>query len=161
MTFKVGDHMRPCSTQLGMIFRTHRLEIGFSLKRLALDLNVSREWLSAIERGDAGGSRSLAFLLRYAARIEMDPSAILMLDLKPKRKPTKLKNRVPGTLGKFLTLRRQELDLSQKETAKRAGISTGLISGAECGTYPHRIRPEILARLAKALKCEIPAELML
>jgi DNA-binding XRE family transcriptional regulator len=95
-----------------------------------------------------------------------------LLLAKPPRKPYTRhgphkphKNRMSGigpeqatTLGEFVTARRLELKLTQKEFAQQGGISRPKLSKIERDRYhPGR---KMLAKISTVLKCEIPEVLL-
>jgi HTH-type transcriptional regulator/antitoxin HipB len=60
-------------------------------------------------------------------------------------------------LGDLLRRRREELELSQREVAERAGVSHSAIARVEAGS--RRITLNTLLRIARALRTELIVQL--
>lgn len=143
------------SSSLGRLIRTQRTELGLSIRGLAKRLDVSIQYVNQIEFGLSSLNRNDKMIERLATILKLD-----VAKLKEVRSKRRLKKSMtdPNTLGGFLTARRLELDLSQRELAERAGTGTKIVSAIETG----RKKPDqaLLSRLAKALECEVPLELI-
>ena len=133
---------------LGKHIRARRTELLFSQSNLAEKLGVSKAYVSLIELGAQYLSTSDHMIERLAEILKLDVATLK--SLRPKRK-TNQKIR-QSALSRFLTARRQELQLSQKEVAQRAGISSSLMHRAETGKFSGI---ETLGKVAEALGCKI------
>lgn len=151
-----NDEKEPIG-ELGRTIRSRRKDLGISGEELAKKMGVSRQLVSQIELGQYG--------LRNDKRIKQ-LAQILGLDenelktVRPKRKVSG-RTRKPGfanPLCEFLIKRRLELQLTQRQVGKLAGITASYVCDVEGG----RVRPnsKLLDKLATALTCEIPPGLL-
>jgi transcriptional regulator with XRE-family HTH domain len=145
-------------SELGNLVRNRRRELGMSTRQLADKLDVSEQFISQIELGQCRLSEGDERIAKLAHVLELD--ATKLEAVRPKRKlkqmPAQMANANP--LGGFLAAKRLELHLTQKEVGERIGLSSTVISYIERGKrYP---RSSTLERVAKALDCQIPPELI-
>lgn len=148
-----GNIRKQTNSKLGQLIRARRKELGMSLNVLAEKLNVSRQFVNQIEFGQNCLSESDERIEQLAQVLEVDVNELQAV--RPLRRQKQM-DRTP--LGEFLATKRLELRLTQREVGKRAGIQYSTVSCVETGRfYPS---PNLLVRLAKALRCEIPAELV-
>ena len=156
-SFSTGE--KATSSILGQKIRTGRKRLGLSQNELAEELQVDRQYVSQIESGkiplSLGDRKGDAMIKRLALILQLDIDELQAVRPKRRLKQKKVKR---GTLGGFSTARRLELGITQEEVARRVERSPRWVCGVENG----RIFPkdELLDRLAKALECEIPLELL-
>ena len=154
----VGRKMKATDSKLGQLIRTRRKELAFNQIQLAEKLQITRQFLSQIELGKCPLSQNDIMIELLAKVLELD-----ILELQKARPAIKVRRRSVEEarltpLGKFLTRRRLELGLSQKELAGRMEIWMSTISVIETGRlHPG---PKLLNKLSRALECQIPAELI-
>jgi len=155
----VGTTRRETKSELGQLIRTRRKELGMSIKRLAKKLNVSQQFINQIEFGKCNLSKGDETIVKIAQALELDVNKLKAVRPEKKRKQLgKLMTERVTPLGKFITTRRLELQLSQADVARSANSHTSLVSNLERGVC----RPGdcTLKRISEALECEIPAELV-
>jgi len=138
---------------LGGFLAAKRLGLSLSQREVCERIEVSANVVSSVETGRL---RPSAKLLEKFSRILNCDIPTELIPIRPVREHSH-HERETG-LGKFLTEKRQELKLSQAQLAQKAEISTHIVSGIERGTY--RAGTSVLARISKAIGCEIPAELI-
>lgn len=141
------------SDGLGGFLAAKRLELHLTQREVGERTEVAASLVSGIETGSFRPSTNLLkkFSQIFSCEIpaEMIPA--------PCARENSHIERETG-LGKFLTEKRQELKLNQRQFAQKAKISIVVISGIERGTY--RLGSRMVERLSKALGCQIPAELI-
>ena len=152
----VGRKMKDTDSKLGQLIRTRRKELGLSQAQLAEKLKITRQFLCQIELGQCPLSKSDVLIEQLAKILELDISELQTV--RPARKVRRVKRVRLTPLGEFLTRRRLELGLSQKELAERVEISSTHVSTVERSA--RRPSPKLLDKLSKALGCQIPKELM-
>jgi transcriptional regulator with XRE-family HTH domain len=142
-------------SELGQLVRSRRKERGLSGQMLAERLKVSRQLVTQIELGQCPLSNNPDMIARLAQILEIDVNRLEAA--KPERKlKTKVNN--ANDLSGFLTAKRLELHLNQRELGELIDISEGCICAFETG----RLRPgaKTLDKLSKAFGCGIPSELI-
>ncbi len=141
-------------SKLGQLIRSRRKELGMNLDVLAEKLNVSPQFVSKIEFGQCRLSESGDRIAQLAQILELDVNKLEAL--RPIRRMKQIGTTSP--LGGFLAAKRLELRLSQREVGRRAEIHHSAVSRVETG----KLQPglNLLDKLAKALGCSIPAELI-
>ncbi len=150
----IGKHKKEPVSEFGKLIRTRRRALGMVGSRLADELNVSIQYIDQIESGDCRLSNSDELIARLAKILQIDVDKLNAL--RPAKRAPELEHKTP--LGRLLVTRRFELCLSQKEAAKRAGISSVVLGRMEAGKY--KLLNGTAKKLAKALEFEIPAELI-
>jgi len=150
----VGPTRKKTTSEFGNLVRTRRKELLLSLVMLAAKMGVSRQFINQIEFGQARLIRNDEMVARLANVLDID-----LVKLKELRQERRLRRTSSSEgLGLFLATKRRELKLNQAQFAKYAGISTVVMSGIESGSY--LARKWVLAKIVKAIGCEIPRELV-
>lgn len=126
-----------------------------SMDELSEKLGVSRALISAMELGKIPLSESRELLKKIAEVFEIDYEELK--NLKPKRKIMR-KTNFPNPLAEFLATKRFELNLSLRKLSQLSGIKIFTISRIELGKGGFRV--ENINKIANALNCEIPQEIM-
>lgn len=144
---------------LGKLIRQRRKKLALSGPVLAKNLTISKQFLSLIELGDCYCSAKL--LKKMAGELKLDLACLQAAQppakIRPPKKNRSLKKfRRRPPLGKFILNRRQMLGLTQLKAAAQIGMSNCELSLIETGK--HRPWRQTLTKIARALKCEIPAE---
>lgn len=144
---------KEAESEFGRLVRAGRLDNGMTDRDLARKLGVTAAYVSQIEVGKASLSQSHEFVVRLALILGFERERLLAA-----RSKRKFYGRPGSPLGAFLVARRLGLCLSQREAGERAEVTPSTISGIETG----RIRPSkrTLGKIARALACEIPPELV-
>jgi transcriptional regulator with XRE-family HTH domain len=158
---------RSKTVRLGEIIRTRRCQLELTQKEVARRAKISQDYVSYLELGKRRPSETV--IKRLANVLDLDGRELFFL-LKPRLrlmltsasaghlrsacKQFKPASRKMGTsklarLGTSIRTRRRQLDLTQKEVARRARISDGYVSMIESGT--RRPPATIIARLAHVL----------
>jgi len=150
----VGPTRKETTSEFGSLVRTRRKELLLSIVMLAAKIGVSQQFISQIEFGQARLIRNDEIVARLANVLVIDLDKLKAVRLGRKLRKT----RCSEGLGRFLATKRAELMLNQAQFAKYAGISTVVVSGIECGSY--LARKWVLAKIVKAIGCEIPRELV-
>lgn len=124
----------------GVLLRQARTDAGKTLKECGSVLDLSSGTVSAIEHGRRSISLPQLELLAYYLEVPLE--RLLNADAKPARKPVEelpsaellvLRHRIIGTVVRRA---RTDLDLSQAELAKQAGVSKNRLSQYELGERP-------------------------
>lgn len=149
-----GTTRKQSKSELGQLIRTRRKELGISTGALAKKLDVSPQFVNQIEFGKCPLSENHDMIARLAKILELDVNELEAV--RPTRKLKQMNN--TNTLGGFLAAKRLELRLSQRQLCERAKIGSNVISGVETGRF--HPNPNLLEKLAKALDCQIPPELI-
>lgn len=150
-----GRRLKKSESQLGRFIRSKREECELTQAQLAGKLAISRQHMSQIELGQSSLIQSPQRLKGLAKILGLDLAKLGKLTF---RKIRRVDKRQKNTLGAFLTNRRLELQWPQVKVAKLAKTWPPVISGIERNTYlPSK---KTLDRIAEALKCVIPAELI-
>ena len=125
-----------------------------SIVQLAEKLDVSHQFVNQIELGQCRLSENDAMIERLAKVLKLDVN-----DLQAVRLTRRLKQiDTADPLGGFLGAKRLELHLTQRKVSERAETTASVVSCVETGRL--RPNPNLLDRLAKALDCQIPPELI-
>jgi len=149
-----GTTRKQSKSELGQLVRTRRKELGISTGSLAEKLDVSRQFVNQIEFGQCRLSKNDDMIARLAQILELDVNELEAV--RPTRRLKQMDTTNP--LGGFLAAKRLELRLSQREVCERAEITASVVSGVETGRlHPS---PNLLGKLATALDCQIPQELI-
>lgn len=144
---------------LGEFLAARRVQLCHTQREIGERAGIPHNQVSAIERGRYHPSTLLLNDLAKILDCEIPP------ELTPSPRKRK-RGRPRGSsivkretaLGKFLTTRRLELELSQAQVATRAGVSFGAVSSIERGT--HHPSGWMLQKISQALACEIPPEVI-
>jgi len=155
----VGRKGKVTGGELGQLIRQRRKELAMSLTALAKKLRVSRQYIDQIESGQCRLSESDEMIERLAEVLKLDVAQLNAIRPRRKLRESGFTSERTTPLGEFVTTRRLELRLTQREVSNRAGTYQQVISAVERGTY--RVGRTMLERISKALACEIPAELVL
>ena len=151
----VGREGKVTGGELGQLIRQRRKELAMSLTVLAEKLNVSRQFVDQIESGQCRLSENDEMIEQLGEVLGLDVTQLNAI--RPRRR-LKMRGTAPTPLSGFLADRRLELRLTQREVSDRAETTTATISGVETGrVHP---TPDLLEKLAKALECEIPTEMI-
>ena len=151
----VGRKGKVTGSELGQLVRLRRKELAMSLGKLAKKLGVSRQFVDQIESGQCRLSTNNEMIEQLAEVLELD---VNQLNAVRSRRRLKQMGISSTPLSGFLAGRRLELRLTQREVSDRAKTATATISDVETGrVYP---TPNLLDKLAKALECEIPPEII-
>jgi transcriptional regulator with XRE-family HTH domain len=143
------------NNKLGELIRTRRKELNMTLAEVADKLGSKKQFINQIEFGRSPLCESDDTIIRLAEILQCDVNELMAA--KPKRK---LKPTISITpLGVFLVDKRVNLNLTQKEVSNSSGVSQAIISSLERGTYSSSCCSS-LEKISKALKCEIPANLI-
>lgn len=142
--------------KLGQVILNRRSELGISLRGLASRLGISYQAVSLVERGKTRllDDKSID---KFSQALDINPGVLLLarggrLRRKYKRKKALAETRATP-LGRFMTQKRLELGLTQRQLAQLANINVGAVLGIEKkNSYP---KIEILLEVLKALKCEV------
>lgn len=150
----VETREKPTDSKLGKVIREQRHELGLSTDDLAQRIGTTPQFINQVELGLCTLSQSEVVVERIAKALDLDFNKLNAM-----RPARKLRcKRVEGTLGAFLTFRRQELRMTQREVARRIGVSTSVLTNIETGlTCPNTA---MLKKLGKVLDCEIPDNLL-
>lgn len=150
---KIGRGIKPTASQLGQVVRTRRLELNLSLSQLGWKVGMTRQAISMIELGCTRLCNNNPVIDRLAQALNMSRDELDAC--RPKRKMRRPRS---TGLAEFLTGRRQDLKLTQREFGRLVDISCSVICKLEVGMVsPSR---EMIKRLELALNCEIPAGLL-
>jgi transcriptional regulator with XRE-family HTH domain len=148
------EHINPLSGFLA----AKRLELRLTQREVSERAEVGAAVVSGIETGRLRPSSNVLEKIAKVLDCQIPPELIPELHRRNghKKEPGFTIER-ESPLGKFITTRRLELQLSQAQVAQRAETSRMMVSGIERGTYlPGKYA---LEKISKALECEIPAEL--
>jgi len=151
----LGHFNKPTSSKLGALIRQRRKELGMSIVELAKKLKVTRQFVDQVEFGQTSLSNNDELVKRLADVLKMDVNQLNAL--RPRRRLREMAS-APSPLSGFLTARRLELRLSQRELGDLAKIHAGVVSGLETGRVSPT--PNLINKLATAMECEIPPELI-
>ena len=151
----VGREGKVTGSKLGQLVRLRRKELAISLGELAKKLGVSRQFVDQIESGQCRLSTNNEMIEQLAEVLELD---INQLNAVRPRRRLKQMGISSTPLSGFLAGRRLELRLTQREVSERAETTAATISGVETGRV--QPTPNLLDKLAKALECEIPPEII-
>ncbi len=157
LTSFVGPSTVP-QTELGQIIRLRRKELGMSVVDLAEKMGKTHQHMSHIELGKIPlcSDKSDQLIQQLARVLKLDPECLGDPSVRPSRGRKEMNNQ--SALAKFLSNRRAELRLTQKELSDISGLQIGTITNVERGYgHPHK---ETLHKLADALDCDIPSELL-
>lgn len=147
------------STGLGGFLAAKRLELHLTQREVGERAEVGTTVVSALENGRLRATPNVLEKLQKALDCQIPPELIPPPHVRQNGHYKDVGFTIAREgLGKFVTERRIELKLSQAQFAQQAGTGTAVISGIERGTY--RPGEGMVARLSKALGCEIPAELI-
>ena len=130
-----------------------RLELRLTQREVCERAEVSANVVSGVETGRFRPSANLLEKFSQILNCEIPMELIPV----PHVREISHIERETG-LGKFLAEKRQELRLNVVQFAQKAETSQGVVSGIERGTY--RAGSRVLAKISKAIGCEIPAELI-
>ncbi len=145
------DNNEP-STDLGKLLRGRRKELGLRLKIVADKAGITRQRLNQIELGRCTmESKETMNLLATALNLEISQ----LEAVKPKRKFKEITASSP--LGDFFSKKRLELKISREGLGALAEMSSHSILRIEMSSP---VKWKTVQKLAKALKCEIPPELI-
>lgn len=151
----VGREGKVTGGELGQLIRQRRKELAMSLTVLAKKLKVTQQFIDQIESGQCRLSNSYEMIEQLAEVLKLD---VTQLNAVRPRRRLKMRGTAPTPLSGFLAGRRLELRLTQREVSDRAETAAATISGVETGrVYP---TSNLLDKLAKALECEIPPEII-
>jgi len=133
---------------LGQFLAAKRVDLRLSQRELGelADFTVSQ--IGGLEKDRLRVSADRLNMLSKVLKCEIPQDLI----------PPSCTTRRRTGLGKFLTEKRLELKLSQAEVAQRANVSFTTVSCIERGTYRPGVKS--LERIANALQCKIPPELV-
>lgn len=151
----VGITCKSSQSQLGQCLRNRRKELGISGIELARRFKVSKQLISQIELGKSSLSQSKEMVTQLAKVLDLDIKALQAF--RPKHKKIFTKRADSNPLGGFLTKRRLELDLTQREVSELIGEYYGFVSHIERGSIPLSL--ERLKKFETVLQCKIPVEL--
>jgi transcriptional regulator with XRE-family HTH domain len=167
---RVGILPRSNTVRVGEIIRTRRCQLELTQKEVARRLRISQDYVSAIELGKRRPSetvikrlanilcldgRELFFLLKPRLRLMLTSASAGHLRSAWKQFKPASRKMATSKLARFGTsirTRRRQLELTQKEVARRVRISSGYVSYIESGT--RRPPATIIARLAHVLELD-------
>lgn len=149
-----GTAQKETASELGQLIRSRRKELRMTAGILAKKLNVSRQFVDQIEFGQCRLSEKDDIIAQLAQILNLDVNELEAV--RPKRRLIRLETTNP--LGRFLTMKRLELRLTQREVSERAEMPTSVVSGVETGRlHPS---PNQLEKFTTVLNCQIPPELI-
>jgi len=151
--FMIGARSSSTS-EFGTLVKSCRLRQGLSLEDLAKKMNVSKAYMSRIEKERVSLNCSSDFVLNLAKTLRIEVSSLTSLI--PGRRLKEIKG--CGRLGSFIASRRIGLNLTQGDLASKADTWATMISAIENDKRVPSAR--ILANIAKVLGCEIPPDLI-
>jgi len=151
----VVKERKQTTSMLGQLVRSRRKELGLSGRALAQKLGVTHQQVNHIELGKCSLCENDAMIQRLAEALGLDVSRLQAVRPVRKRKY----ERDSGTLGGFLAAKRLALHLTQGELGRLVGISGGMVSQIESNRA--RVSAVLIEKVAKALECEIPTDLVL
>lgn len=150
----VGTTQKETVSELGQLIRSRRKELLMSINILAKKLKVSRQFVNQIEFGQCRLIENDEMIAQLAQVLELDINQLEAV--RPERRLKKMEN--TNSLGKFLSAKRLELRLTQREVSERAEIRSNVVSGVETGrVHPS---PNLLKKFTTVLNCQIPPELI-
>ena len=149
----------PIAGSIGQLIRSRRYELNLTQRQLGKKIGKTMQYISLIEAGKIRFSSRKPTLGELARTFKLDVAELEALKptIKPKRREKHIETK-PNTIGAFVAARRYELNLTRAELGRLAEIAPGMVPGIERGTY--FIGAKVLARLQKALECEIPHDLL-
>lgn len=112
----------------GHVVRSRRQKLFLSLAEVAQTLGISRQFLSLIELGHCRARKHPTVYRRLCELLDIPES-----DLPPIQRRISMCSRIPGSVGEFITRRRIEMGLTQRELAQRLCINPANLSHIECG----------------------------
>lgn len=155
--FRVSAVMKEPKTELGKFLRTKRLSRKMTQIEVANKAKTNVCIISEIELGKYPPSIEMINRICKALKCVVPDKIVSQLKLDPPEYMPFIMVERKNELGQFLTEKRLELGLRQKEVASLAGVSYMVVSGTETGNY--RPAPKTLKKIADALRCEIPEDI--
>ncbi len=149
---EVLDFDRTVLTKFIETTRKESKELGMTLEKLGKELNVSRQFVNQIESGRAP-LRSNEMIIKLTEVLGLD---LNKLETTRPKKRLKMKNN-SNSLGGFISSKRLELYLTQRQLGECAEVSAALICMLENDKF--RATPKVIHKLQKVLG-QIPAELI-
>ncbi len=148
----LAPEKKKARTELGKLLRSRRKELGLSLEMVADKTGITKQGINKIELGRCM-MESIETMKLLANALNFEISELEAVKLKRKFK----KIVAPSRLGKFFSRKRSELNVSREGFGALAGMSACSILRIEMG---RPVKWKTVQKLAKALKCEIPPELI-
>lgn len=145
--------LKKTNSPLGSVIRRARLRRRWSLKFLADQLGITRQYVSKIEHGSSHLRDNGALRDQIIELLDLNQAEIE--ELVPRRK---LVSHPPQkrTLGWWLYTGHHRLKLNQQPIALQAHTNHSTISTLERNTYKYHAGPELLGRIGRAIGKKVP-----
>lgn len=142
-----GVGMTPCQTELGILIRSRREELGLTLHDLAVKMEFTPLQARDLEiRRDQGISYGRAKLLSRV--LELDPSAFV-------RFVVKVQKPAGNQFGELVRARRRQLFMSLTQLGEKVGVTAQTLNHIELGRSSLSRSHDLIIRLAQALELEV------